>query len=98
MVITDSEWDAGASLWNTALVGYPIGRRISFKDMTKFIHNWWRDAEIPKINRLQNGIFVFTSKSEEAMMKILQKRWNFFGSPLILQKWSPEIDMNSMNV
>lgn len=41
VVITESEWDAGATLWNTTLVGYPIFRKISFNDMTKFVHNWW---------------------------------------------------------
>lgn len=95
--ISKSEFDAGSTLWNQTVVGYVVGRRPGFMEMKKFVQLQWR-LELPKFNMLGNGVCLFTFKSEEDKLRIMQRGWTFFGFPLVLKQWKPDMNLEHLNI
>lgn len=52
---------------------------------------------MPRMNLIKQGVFLFTFKSDEQKKKVLERRWTYFGHPLMLKPWTPEMDLDNLD-
>lgn len=94
VVITDDEIKAGREAWSTTLVATVLGKRLLYSDVKYFVETQWRLVDMPRINIRANGVCLFSFNSAEDMNAVLERRWTFFGFPMILRPWTPDLDLN----
>lgn len=95
---TMDQWKVGSFIWKNTLVGYVIGRKPTFAEMNPFTHYQWKEGAVSKLSMLGNGVCLFSFHDEESKEAILEKRWTFFGYPLILRPWTAEMDLENLSV
>lgn len=91
--ITKEEWDFGTELWKGTLVGYVPGISPKFRDMANYVNNRWKDIQIPRVHMRKFRVFLFDFRSHEKMEKVLKSIWFFQGRSLILEPWTPEMNL-----
>lgn len=95
--ISAEEWEEGSKDWECCLVGYVPGCEPRFKDMVRFANSQWK-KDTPQVLMLAKGVFLFSFLNAEAMQLILDKRWTFYGNPLILKPWTPYFDVDNLEM
>ena len=50
---------------------------------------------MPRMNLIKQGVFLFTFQSDEQKKKVLERRWTYFGHPLM--PWTPEMDLDNLD-
>ena len=95
--ISAEEWEEGSKDWECCLVGYVPGCEPRFKDMVRFANSQWK-KDTPQVLMLTKGVFLFSFLNAEAMQLILDKRWTFYGNPLILKPWTPDFDVDNLEM
>ncbi|GKV42356.1 hypothetical protein SLEP1_g49767 [Rubroshorea leprosula] len=98
VVITEDEWVKGSKIWENALVGYVLGFKPDFKDVSNFVNSRWREFQVPKAFMLRNGVFLFDFGNGDAKQAVLERRWTFNGHPLILKLWTPDFDLDNLDI
>ncbi|GLT51827.1 hypothetical protein SLA2020_252080 [Shorea laevis] len=98
VVITEDEWVTRSKIWENALVGYVLGFKLAFKDMANFVNNRWKEFQMLKAFMLSNGVFLFDFSDGDAKQAVLEKRWTFNEHPLILKQWTPDFDLDNLDI
>ncbi|GKV23745.1 hypothetical protein SLEP1_g33443 [Rubroshorea leprosula] len=98
VVITKDEWNERSKIWQNALVGHVLGIKPSFKDMANFVNNQWKEFQVPKAFILRNGVFLFDFVDNDAKQAVLEKKWTFNDHPLMLKQWTPNVDLDNLDV
>jgi len=65
--------------------------------MVRFANSQWK-KDTPQVLMLTKGVFLFSFLNAEAMQLILDKRWTFYGNPLILKPWTPDFDVDNLEM
>ncbi|GKV40178.1 hypothetical protein SLEP1_g47845 [Rubroshorea leprosula] len=98
VVITEDEWVTRSKIWENALVGYVLRFKPAFKDMANFLNNRWKEFQVLKVFVLRNGVFLFDFSDGDAKQAVLEKRWTFNEHPLILKQWTPDFDLDNLDI
>lgn len=64
----------------------------------RFANVQWKSLSIPKVNSLDKGVFLFSFDSMEKRDLVLGKRWTFYGNPLVLKPWTPDFDVDNLEM
>lgn len=75
-----------------------MGAKPRFREMEGFAANRWRAIGLPTVHILREGIFLFDFTDVESRNRILENNWTFRGQPLILKPWTPDLDLQKMDV
>lgn len=75
-----------------------IGKMPTFVKMNRFVRYQWLGIAAPKLNMLGNGVCLFSFPDKECKDAILDKQWTFYGFPLILRPWTPDLDLENLSV
>ncbi|KAL9243988.1 hypothetical protein vseg_017813 [Gypsophila vaccaria] len=80
--------------WQTAVVCYILGANPPPVVVSGFVNRIWKKFGYDKVSFLPNGLFIVHFPSEEAQRQVLQGGFHLFDNkPLIIQPWSPNLDM-----
>lgn len=97
VTFSEEERNEGAEQWKHSLVGYTVGAKPGFMSISKYVSNAWKEFQLPKVYQLKDGVYPFKFDIEEAMKEVLERRWTVFEKfPLVLQQWSPYLDINEL--
>lgn len=77
--------------WQFSLIGAVIGPVVSFSTMERYVKDRWDMVETPEVRVTKSGVFMFTFKLDEDMLKVMHGGpWMFGGLyNLVLQIWRP---------
>lgn len=91
----DDVWQRGSNCWDNALVGYGIGFKAGFIEISNYARSGWKAAV--RVNQLRPGVFLFDFESEHSRKDVLEGKWTLRGRPLVLQPWTPEFDPDKLD-
>lgn len=94
--ITNDEWQRGTKCWDKALVGYVMGFKLGFIEITNYAKSRWKTAV--RINQLCPGVFLFDFESEHSKKEVLEGKWIIRGKLLVLKPWTPDLDPDKLDL
>ncbi|GAV78196.1 DUF4283 domain-containing protein [Cephalotus follicularis] len=81
-----------AKEWEHALVGFFVGKNISFRSLQSVLNKKWSSAGKFSIHTAENGIFIFKCESELVRNWILDNGpWDVWGVHLALRLWERDL-------
>ncbi|GLT96783.1 hypothetical protein SLE2022_143820 [Rubroshorea leprosula] len=97
VTFSEEERNEGAEQWKHSLVGYTVGAKPGFMSISNYVSNAWKEFQLSKVYQLKDGVYLFKFDIEEAMKEVLERRWTVVDKfPLVLQQWSPYLDINEL--
>ncbi|CAI9094684.1 OLC1v1030462C1 [Oldenlandia corymbosa var. corymbosa] len=97
--IEDEEWNAGIQEWEHCLVGFVYGDKPDINKIQRHVKNFWGNEETVTAHLIEKGIFLFKFGNKEKMNEILESGpWSYYSIPLILQPWTPEMDIEPYKI
>lgn len=95
--ITPEESEEASAVWRNSLIGFVAGAKPRFREMEGYVKVRWMRIGAPTVHMLQEGMFLFDFCDEDRN-KVLEQNWAFRGQPLILRPWTPDVDINKLEV
>lgn len=79
--------------------GYFLGNRLPFPIVERYVNNVWKKFGPVKSMMTASGFFYFKFGSDEGVKRVLEEGpWMIRNVPIILKKWSPEINVTKAEV
>lgn len=66
--------------------------------MPSYVNTRWKGLGIPTVHMLQRGVFIFYFDDPDEKNIVLERNRSYLGNPLILKPWSPQIDLQNLDV
>ncbi|GJU36268.1 hypothetical protein Tco_1184622 [Tanacetum coccineum] len=80
--------------YENSLVGYFVGKSVSFPLMKSYVANTWGKFGFQKIIRDDDGFFFFKFSSIAGVEQVLEQGpWIIRNTQLILNKWTPSLSL-----
>nr|GEU79025.1 hypothetical protein [Tanacetum cinerariifolium] len=85
--------------FENSLVGYFMGKSVTFPLIKNYITNTWSKFGFHKVMKDDDGFFFFKFASINGVEQVLEQGpWLIRNTPLILQKWSPNMSLSKDKV
>ena len=85
--------------YENTLVGFFVGKTIAFPIVQNHVTNTWGKFGLKKLMKNDAGVFLFNFDSKEGVDNVLQRGpWLIRKSPLILNKWTPNLSLTKNEV
>ncbi|GKE31826.1 hypothetical protein Tco_1451148 [Tanacetum coccineum] len=82
-----------------SLVGYFVGKSVAFTLVKNYVTNTWGKFSFEKVMKDDDGFFFFKFASINGVEQVLEQvPWLLRNTPLILQKWKPNISLTKDKV
>ncbi|GJU72077.1 hypothetical protein Tco_1263482 [Tanacetum coccineum] len=82
-----------------SLVGYFVGKSVAFTLVKNYVTNTWGKFGFQKVMKVDDGFFFFKFASINDVEQVLEQGpWLIRNTPLILQKWKPNISLTKDKV
>lgn len=79
--------------------GYFLGNRLPFPIVERYVSNACRKFGLTKSMMTASGFFYFKFGSDEGVKRVLEQGpWMIRNVPIILKKWSPDINVKKTDV
>ncbi|KAK6796695.1 hypothetical protein RDI58_004396 [Solanum bulbocastanum] len=80
--------------WDSAVIGYVVGKNTPFKQMLKFVYAIWNLVTAPRV-LYDEGYYMFKFEDEHDKQKVLQNgSYTFDSRPVVLKQWNPNNHMD----
>lgn len=66
--------------------------------MQSYVNTKWKGVGVPTVHLLQRGVFLFDFNDSEEKNAVLERNWTYWGNPIILKPWSPQIDLQKLEI
>ncbi|GKA39816.1 putative reverse transcriptase domain-containing protein [Tanacetum coccineum] len=87
-----SEPESVMSRYANTLVGYFVGKSLAFQIVQNYVNNTWAKFGLSKLIKTDNGVFLFKFDTKSGMDQVIERGpWLICNTPLILNKWAPNI-------
>ncbi|GKE44202.1 putative zinc finger, CCHC-type containing protein [Tanacetum coccineum] len=80
------------SRYDNTLIGYFVGKSLAFTIVQNYVNNTWAKFGLSKLMKMDNGVFLFKFDTKSGMDQVIE-RGPFSNTPLILNKWAPNISL-----
>ncbi|GKD59750.1 zinc knuckle CX2CX4HX4C containing protein, partial [Tanacetum coccineum] len=78
----------GSKRWDMTLIGYFVGLKMSYYEISSHLRRMWRSHQLAKIITNDNGFYFLKFISEEGLNFVLENGpWLVNGKPFFAQKW-----------
>lgn len=78
----------GCGEWENILVGYFLGKKLSYLTVNSIAHKIWDKEGLIEVLSSDNGFLFFEFEYHEGMCSILDRApWHMANRPLVLKKW-----------
>nr|GFB09968.1 hypothetical protein [Tanacetum cinerariifolium] len=85
--------------YDNSIVGFFLGKDLSFLVVQQFVMNTWRKFRFEKITRNDEGVYLFKFAYKAGMDQVLEKGpWLICKSPIILNKRIPSVSLKKGEV
>ncbi|GKE20604.1 hypothetical protein Tco_1432116, partial [Tanacetum coccineum] len=82
-----------------SLVGFFVGKGVAFPLVQNYVTNTWAKFGFQKVMRDDDDFFYFKFSSLTGLEQVLEQGpWLIRNTPLILNKWTPDLSLNKDNV
>ncbi|GAV59562.1 DUF4283 domain-containing protein [Cephalotus follicularis] len=92
---SDEVFELGVKKWSNALVGYFVGKRISFKAVKEQLEKKWKKWGGVSVITGDNGTFLFNFDNSAARDLVLSNGpWEVWGAYLALRQWEEGMSLS----
>ncbi|GJZ01503.1 gag-pol polyprotein [Tanacetum coccineum] len=86
--------DRVKSRYDNTLIGYFVGKSLAFLIVQNYVKNTWAKFGLSKLMKSDNGVFLFKFDTKDGMEQVIEcGPWLIRNTPLILNKWAPNISL-----
>ncbi|GJY01538.1 putative reverse transcriptase domain, ribonuclease H-like domain, aspartic peptidase domain protein [Tanacetum coccineum] len=86
--------DRVKSRYDNTLIGYFVGKSLAFLIVQNYVKNTWAKFGLSKLMKSDNGVFLFKFDTKDGMDQVIEcGPWLIRNTPLILNKWAPNISL-----
>ncbi|GKA59322.1 RNA-directed DNA polymerase, eukaryota, reverse transcriptase zinc-binding domain protein [Tanacetum coccineum] len=86
--------EEGSKKWDLTLVGYFVGLKMSYAEISGHLRRMWRTRDLAEIITNECGLYFLKFRSIEGMNYVLENGpWLVEGKPLFVQKWEAGLCM-----
>ncbi|GJY68312.1 zinc knuckle CX2CX4HX4C containing protein [Tanacetum coccineum] len=94
VVDMDPLLEEGGKKWDLTLVGYFVGLKMSYAEISGHLRRMWRTRDLAEIITNECGLYFLKFRSVEGMNYVLENGpWLVEGKPLFVQKWEAGLCM-----
>ncbi|GJV52167.1 reverse transcriptase domain-containing protein [Tanacetum coccineum] len=93
-VLPKAAMEGVKSRYDNTLVGYFVGKSLAFTIVQNYVNNVWAKFGLSKLMKTDNGVFLFKFDTKSGMDQVIERGpWLIRNTPLILNKWAPNISL-----